>query len=116
MFPRELGVSPSSCRTVDSSEKEQIQQQFLGHSCHSFYQSQLAPTLKDLTSRRYSEQWPDKAYFEITEIDRNMGAKLAVTPLTENRDRYLCIYFHLPPEMTTDQHEQIISKIRNAIQ
>jgi hypothetical protein len=113
---RQLGMSPYSCRTVDSSEKEQIQQQFLGHSCHSFYQSQLAPILKDLTSGRYNEQWPDKAHFEIADIDRNIGAKLAVTPLTENRDRYLCIYFQLPPEMPTDQHQQIISKIRNAIQ
>jgi hypothetical protein len=102
---RQLGMFPYSCRTVNSSEKEQIQQQFLAHSCHSFYQSQLAPTLKDLTSRRYSEQWPDKAHFEITEIDRKIGAKLAVTPLTENRDRYLCIYFQLSPEMPTDQHE-----------
>jgi len=113
---RQLGMFPYSCGTVDSSEEQQIQQQFLGHSCRSFYQSQLTPTLKDLTSRRYSEQWPDKAHFEITEIDLKIGAKLAVTPLTENRDRYLCIYFQLPPEMPTDQHQQIISKIKNAIQ
>lgn len=114
---RQLRMFPYSCGTVDSSEEQrQIQQQFLGHSCHSFYQSQLTPTLKDLTSRRYSEQWPDKANFEITEIDRKIGAKLAVTPLTENRDRYLCIYLQLPPEMPTDQHQQIISKIRDAIQ
>jgi hypothetical protein len=52
---RQIGMLPYSCRTVDSSEEQQIQQQFLGHSCHSFYQSQLTPTIRDLTSRRYSE-------------------------------------------------------------
>ena len=53
----------------------------------------------------YSEQWSDKAYFEITEIDSKIGAKLAVTPLTENRDRYLCIYLQLRQEMLKKSRE-----------
>ena len=57
------------------------------------------PTLKDITSRSYHEQCSNKAHFEITEIDNNIGLKLAVIPLTESRDKYLCIYLQLPPEM-----------------
>jgi hypothetical protein len=49
------------------------------------------PTLKDITSRSYREQYSNTAHFEITEIDHKIGAKLTVTPLTQNRDRYLCI-------------------------
>jgi hypothetical protein len=39
--------------------------------------------------------------FEITEIDKNIGLKLAVTPLTESRDKFLCVVLQLPPEMRT---------------
>ena len=93
----------------------QQQQTVLAQSCHSFCHEYLMPTLKDIRGRSYREQYSNTAHFEITEIDHKIGAKLAVTPLTENRDRYICIYFQLPPEMHTDQHQQIISKIRNAI-
>jgi hypothetical protein len=74
------------------------------------------PTLKDITNRSYREQYLNKAHFEITEIDKNIGLKLAVTTLTENRDNYLCLYLQLPPEMRIDGHQQIISKLRNVIQ
>jgi hypothetical protein len=37
------------------------------------------PTLKDTTSRSYCEQYSNKAHFEITEIDKNIGLKLVVT-------------------------------------
>jgi len=110
---RQIGTFPYSCVTLHGSEE---QQQFLPQSCHSFYHSLLIPTLKDLTGRGYHEQWSDKAHFEIFEIYSKIGAKLAVTPLTERRDRYLCVYLQLPPEIPTNQHQQIISKISNAIQ
>ena len=58
----------------------------------------------------------NKAHFEITEIDKNIGLQLAVTPLTESGDKYLCLYLQLPPEMRTDEHQQIISKLTNVIQ
>ena len=96
--------------------KQQQHQSLSRQSCHSFYHDHLTPTLKAITSRSYREQWSDKAHFEIIEIDSKIGAKLAVTPLTERRDRYLCVYLQLSTEITTDQHQQIISKIINAIQ
>ena len=95
---RQFGAVPYTSGTLNSSEHQQL---YLRQSCHSFYHAQLTPTLKDLTSRSYREQWSDKARFEIIEIDTKIGAKLAVTPLTE---------------IPTDQHQQIMSKISNVIQ
>jgi len=95
-----------------------IQQQdrtLLPQSCFSFCYEHLMPTLKDITNRSYRE-YSNKAHFEITEIDKNIGIMLAVTPLTESRDKYLCLYLQLPPEMRIDGHQQIISKLSNVIQ
>jgi hypothetical protein len=100
-----------SAKIPDGSQQQQDQT-----SCHSFYYEHLMPTLKDITNRSYREQYSNKAHFEITEIDKNIGLKLAVTPLTESRDKYLCLYLQLPPEMRTDGHQQIISKLTNVIQ
>jgi hypothetical protein len=50
----------------------------------------------------------EKVHFELLEIDNN--TKLAVTPLTENKEMYLCIYL----ESSAPYHE-IISKLSNAI-
>ncbi len=91
-------------------------QTLLSQSCYSFCYEHLMPTLKDITNRSYREQYSNKAHFEITEIDKNIGLKLAVTPLTESRDKYLCLYLQLPPEMRIDGHQQIISKLTNVIQ
>jgi hypothetical protein len=110
---RQLGTFPYTSAIIDSSQQQQL---FLGQSCHSCYRHQLIPTLKGLTSGSYREQWSDKAHFEIIEIDSKIGAKLAVTPLTEKKDRYLCVYLQLPPEIPTNQHQQIMSQISNAIQ
>ena len=104
-----------SGKIPDGSQQQQ-NQTFFPQSCHSFYYEHLMPTLKDITNRSYREQYSKKAHFEITEIDKNIGLKLAVTPLTESRDKYLCLYLQLPPEMRTDGHQQIISKLTSAIQ
>ncbi len=100
---------------LDGSQQQQ-DQTLLPQSCHSFCDEHLMPTLKDITSRSYREQYLNKVHFEITEIDKNIGLKLAVTPLTESRDKYLCLCLQLPPEMRTDGHQQIISKLTNVIQ
>ncbi|MFY9794875.1 MAG: hypothetical protein WBF33_15635 [Candidatus Nitrosopolaris sp.] len=105
---------PSSFRILDGLQQQQ-EQTLLPQSCHSFCHQHLMPTLKDITSRSYREQYPNKVHFEITEIDKNIGLKLAVTPLTESRDKYLCLCLQLPPESRTDGHQQIISKLTNVI-
>ena len=105
-----------SAPKILNGSQQQPDQTLIPQSCHSFCYEYLMPTLKDTTSRSYREQYSNKAHFEITEIDKNIGLKLAVTPLTESRDKYLCLYLQLPPEMRTDGHQQIISKLSNVIQ
>ena len=95
--------------------KQQQHQSLSRQSCHSFYHDHLTPVLKAVTSRSYREQRTNNAHFEITEIDNNIGIKLAVTPLTESREKYLCVYLQLPPEITNSQHQQIMSKLSDAI-
>jgi hypothetical protein len=109
-------ASISSLSGILDSSQQQQDQTLLTQSCHSFCHDHLIPILRDITSRSYREKYSNKAHFEITEIDKNIGLKLAVTPLTESRDKYLCLYLQLPPEMPTDGHPQIISKLTNVIQ
>jgi hypothetical protein len=96
----------------------QEQQALLAQSCHSLCHEHLMPTLKGMSSRSYRDQYSNTAHFEITEIeiDKNICLKLAVTPLTESRDKFLCLVLQLPPKMRTDGHQQIISKLTNIIQ
>jgi hypothetical protein len=88
---------------------QQQDQTLLQQFCYSFCYEHLMPTLNDITNRSYREQYPNKAHFEITEIDKKIG-------LTESRDKYLCLYLELPPEMRVDGHQQLISKLTNVIQ
>ena len=47
-------------------------------------------------------------HFEITEIDDNI--RLAMAPMTERNDKYLCIYLE-----SSAHYQEIISKLGNAI-
>ena len=47
-------------------------------------------------------------HFEITEIDDNV--RLAMAPLTERNDKYLCIFLE-----SSAPYQEILSKLRNAI-
>jgi DNA gyrase/topoisomerase IV subunit A len=114
MHSHRTSISPTP-RILDCAQQQQAQT-LLPQSCYSFCHEYLMPTLKDMTSRSYREQYSNTAHFEISEIDKNIGLKLAVTPLTESRDKYLCLYLQLPPKMRTDGHQQIISKLTNVIQ
>jgi hypothetical protein len=40
---------------------------------------------------------------------------LAVTPLTQTKDKFLCIYLQMPSE-TSSQRQQIMSRLCDAIQ
>ncbi|MDP9288338.1 MAG: hypothetical protein M3P08_09085 [Thermoproteota archaeon] len=77
------------------------------HASYPFYLDYLVPaTLK----RRfcYLGYAEEELHFEITEIGDNV--RLAVTPLTENKDKYLCIYLE-----SSARYEDVISKLNNAI-
>src|SRR5262249_8943908 len=111
-----LFASTSSTPRILDGSLQQQDQTLLAQSCHSFCYEHLMPTLNDITKRSYCEQYSNKAHFEITEIDKNIGLKLAVTPLTESRDKYRCLYLQLRPEICTDGHQQLISKLTNVIE
>jgi hypothetical protein len=46
----------------------------------------------------------------MIEIDENI--RLAITPLNESRDKYLCVYLETP---VASPDEDVISKLNNAI-
>jgi hypothetical protein len=89
---------------------------------YSFYHHYLIPTLNDKAPICWLDWSTNKSHFEITEIanreeDNNNNSKmlLAVTPLTETKDKFLCIYLQMPTQ-TTSQHQQIMSRLCDAIQ
>jgi hypothetical protein len=64
-----------------------------------------------VNKRRYSVDDAiavDEIHFDLIDIDNNM--KLAVTPLKENNEMYLCIYLE-----SSAPRQEIISKLSSAI-
>jgi len=87
---------------------------------YSFYHTYLIPTLNNKATICWLDLTSNKTHFEITEIanqeeDNNSKMLLAVTPLTQTKDKFLCIYLRMPSE-TPSQHQQIISRLCEAIQ
>ena len=87
---------------------------------YSFYHHYLIPALNNGATICWLDWTSNKTHFEITEIanqeeDNNSKMLLAVTPLTQTKDKFLCIYLQMPSE-TPNQHQQIISRLCEAIQ
>ena len=61
-------------------------------------------------STKKVEQQQEGSHFEMIEIDENI--RLAITPLNESRDKYLCIYLETS---AASPDEDVISKLNNAI-
>ncbi|MFZ0514844.1 MAG: hypothetical protein WAM14_24795 [Candidatus Nitrosopolaris sp.] len=110
-FRRMHGRECSSKRTKSSKWSQ---------TAYSFYCNYVIPALNNMTITCWVDWTANKARFEITEIanqeeDNNSRMLLAVTPLTQTKDKFLCIYLQLPSE-TSNQHQQIMSKLCDAIQ
>ncbi len=87
---------------------------------YSFYHHYLIPSLNNRATICWLDWSANKSHFEITEIanheeDNNGKLLLAVTPLTQTKDKFLCIYLQMPSE-TSIQHQQIMSRLCDAIQ
>jgi hypothetical protein len=87
---------------------------------YSFYHHYLIPSLNNRATICWLDWTSNKTHFEITEIanqeeDNNSKMLLAVTPLTQTKDKFLCLYLQMPSE-TPSQHQQIISRLCEAIQ
>ena len=82
-------------------------------SSYLFHLDYLVPAIKKrgFCSPYYKEkgeQQHEEIHFEIVEIDDNV--RLAIAPLNERKDKYLCIYVE-----SSAPNRDIISKLRNAI-
>jgi hypothetical protein len=85
---------------------------------YSFYKDTVMPLLNNMASHCWVDWSTNKAHFEIVDIkhQENAGGQvlLAATPLTQSKDKYLCIYLQMP-RTAPDKHQQIISKLCDAI-
>jgi len=64
-----------------------------------------------LGSRHIKEEaWNIEVNFDVIDINDNI--KVAITPLTQRKDKYLCVYFESP---LAESYQEIIMKINNTI-
>jgi hypothetical protein len=86
---------------------------------YSFYHHYLIPALNNGATICWLDWSSNKSHFEITEIANHEEANnskilLAVTPLTQTKDKFLCIYLQIASQ-TSGQHQQIMSRLCDAI-
>jgi hypothetical protein len=71
-----------------------------------FYLDYLLPAIRE---RRFClEDFVEKIYFELKEI--NNDVKIAVSPLTQSKDKYLCVYIE-----SSASYQEIIMKLNSNI-
>jgi hypothetical protein len=87
-------------------------------SCYLFYVDYLLTAIRQsyFKSRQIREEKQEEAKniekvnFDV--IDINNKVKLAITPLTQRKDKFLCVYFESP---VAKSYQEIIIKINNTI-
>jgi hypothetical protein len=82
-----------------------------------FYVHYLIPALKhqQVTNEPSNTSIQNKNVFLFDLADLGNAVYLAVTPLTEKKDRYLCVYLELYSTSEIIAHEEIISKISDIL-
>jgi hypothetical protein len=88
---------------------------------HRFYKDSLLPVLKKMQSTCHNhEDIKDnntrsrrrEILFDVLELNRNNNSvKIVITPLTEGKDKYLCVYF----ESSATSYQDIVMKINSMI-
>jgi hypothetical protein len=85
-------------------------------SCYLFYVDYLAAAIQRsyFKKRSVNEQVTIAENVEVNFdiIDINNRVKLAITPLTQGKDKFLCVYFVSP---LGESYQEIIMKINNTI-
>src|SRR5919202_1210950 len=71
--------------------------------CYTFYFDYLVNAIRQsyFKNKSLREDEKEEASFEMMNIDNNL--KLAITPLTKAKDKYLCIYFESRISSSTQQ-------------
>jgi len=85
----------------------------IGDCCllsYLFYLDHLMPIITKRGERRRSgkDEKAERIHFDLTEINDNV--KIATTPLTKSKDKYLCVYLD-----SSEPHEEIIVTLSNSI-
>jgi hypothetical protein len=86
---------------------------------YSFYHHYLIPALHNGATICWLDWSSNKSHFEITEIanqEEHNDSKilLAITPLTQAKDKFLCIFLQITSQ-TYGHHQQIMSRLGDAI-
>jgi hypothetical protein len=85
-------------------------------SCYLFYVDYLAAAIQRsyFKKRSVNEEVTIAENVEVNFdiIDINNRVKLAITPLTQGKDKFLCVYFVSP---LGESYQEIIMKINNTI-
>jgi hypothetical protein len=84
--------------------------------CYLFYVGYLLTAIRQsyFESKQIREKQEAKNIEEVNFdiIDINNKIKLAITPLTQRKDKFLCVYFESP---VAKSYQEIIIKINNTI-
>jgi hypothetical protein len=82
-----------------------------------FYLHYLIPALKhqQVMNEPFNKSIHNKNVSLFDLADLGNAVYLAVTPLTEKKDRYLCVYLELYSTSEIIAHEEIISKISDIL-
>jgi hypothetical protein len=80
--------------------------------CYTFYSNYLVKAIRRsyFENKRLREDEKEETNFDMIDVNNNL--KLAITPLTKDKDKYLCVYFESRVISST---QQIILKINNTI-
>jgi hypothetical protein len=83
------------------------------HPSSLFYSAHLVRAIqKSYFERRYAKKEVGKeVHFQLIDIYEN-NVKLAIAPLTQSRDKYLCVFFE---SSHVESYRQIIMKINNTL-
>jgi hypothetical protein len=87
----------------------------LGDCCmisHLFYLDYLIPIITKRERRslglEYCYRVKEDVQFDLTEINENV--KIATTPLTKSKDKFLCVYLD-----SSESHQEIIVTLSNSL-
>ena len=84
-------------------------------SCYLFYIGYLLTAIRQSyfeSSCKIENQGTKKMEVNFDVIDINNKVKLAITPLTQRKDKFLCVYLESP---VAESYQEIIMRINNTI-
>jgi hypothetical protein len=79
------------------------------NTSYLFYTKYLIPSIKNKNERKRSNgENAETVHFQLAEVHGSL--KIAITPLTESNDKYLCIYLE-----SSSPNQELIAKLSSTI-